>query len=183
MNKEISIEFNRDDFITSVKTAIYIGAIILVFVSLFFKSWLLTLSGFIAVVIIKVIIQIPDNVLKVACRDGNIYLSGVLDSNVIFNNQEIASMDFSWHYRFVKSVFRDYDNNTIGLSNQIQLKLEIILKDGYRIVLYEELYPWEDLPLNWQYKLFYKDDYHQRLFFSGSLKTLKSQMYTLGLVR
>jgi len=74
--------------------------------------------------------------------------------------------EFSWHYMYHPSTKR---NNVDGSThvNYIELILTFHLADGRKIGLVEGLYPWQEIPKNWAYNLFAKEDYSELYITSG----------------
>ena len=57
--------------------------------------------------------------------------------------------------------------------NNIELKLTFLLADGNKIAFVESLYPWQEIPQNWEYELFVKSDYKE-INFVKKLKTYRT---------
>lgn len=66
--------------------------------------------------------------------------------------------------------------NKTSHTNHIQLNLEVILSNGTRLLFYERLYPWQETPNNFQYKIFKKKNYDHLYVLNGSMKKLKKKL-------
>lgn len=84
----------------------------------------------------------------------------------IIEEYAFTKKEFSWHYMYHPSTKR---NNVDGPThvNYIELILTFHLSDGRKIGLVEGLYPWQEIPKNWAYNLFAKEDYSELYITSG----------------
>lgn len=87
--------------------------------------------------------------------------------------RQISSYQFSWNYEYLADAWGNItETNDRTL---IQLKLELVDIDGQKIILLQELYPWQDPPKDWNYKLL-ENDYNKAFRVKKGLIPLKNKL-------
>lgn len=79
----------------------------------------------------------------------------------------INNYEFSWNYIHMGIGGRD------DVVNHIQLKLELTLENQTKIVLMQELWPWQGIPKHWSYKLPVNANEYNIIYIRAGLKNLK----------
>lgn len=183
MKTEINLGFHVDDSNTSFKVIVYMLSIATLILSVFFCSHFVTVLIILGIIIIRKLFSKPDGSLKITYVDQVLLLDAIFKKDNLYQQLEIGSLDYSWHYRFDKQAGANSFHSNAGHTNYIQLKLEIHLKDNAKIVLYEELYPWQETPANLKYKPFVAEYFDHCLLLNRSLNKLVQEMKQKNMIK
>lgn len=181
MNKEISIKYNNENFITNAKAIVLVGLTILILtLSLFYKTWLILIIGTLPLVLVKIILGRPDGEMILRKNEDKLIL--IHQKNKVRKySSEVISQEFSWNYIHEERPIGYDAVGETGHGNYIQLKLQINLKNEKKILIHEKLLPWRSTPENWNYKIFDEEKYTDIFIINGDLDKVKNKIEKWGL--
>ena len=178
-NSLISIKYHKDSHGNALKTILFLGVIIATIIALIiYPSWQVLGLGVSMILLLRLLVNKPDGELRLIVEDGKTYLR-ILSKDAIKQQElkEVKSKTFFWNYMHEATLgFGDGDETARSShANYIQLNLELELKNGKRILLYEQLNPWQETPTEFNYKVFELDKYDELLILVGKMKELKEE--------
>ncbi|GEM_PF-3894057 len=92
----------------------------------------------------------------------------------LIEEKPFKNKTFSWHYVHTPMGKGGTTNGTTHVNN-IGLKLTCFLADGKKVGFIESLYPWQEIPKDWEYELFIESTYDEIKFVSN-LENFKTKI-------
>jgi len=176
MKNQSTIPYLIDNRTTDIKAMIWAVGIALCIPLMLILGLAIGLPlSIIGVILLTKGLNKSDGKVRIVQNDSNRGVAIFEDSKTgTIEEYTFHKKEFSWHYMYHPSTAR---NSVDGPShiNYTELMLTFHLVDGRKIGLIEGLYPWQEIPANWAYSLFDKQDYSE-LYIASGLKDYKKEI-------
>ena len=173
----IEIKYNLDNSSTNHKVMAFLGGVIsIISLLIFIGKWIFVPVGIMMILLLVRIFNKHDEFYNVKYIGGTLYLEKI-DVTSDAEYHEILRHHFFGNYIHPSGGGNDsgYAFPSGPPENDIQLNLEIELKGGVKILFYEILFPWQDTPSIFEYKIYEKITYDKVFLLCGSMTKLKNK--------